>query len=331
MQQKLRYPLLLTAAIFVFLSGASAKVWRVNNNGGVNADFAQLSTAVASASVLAGDTLYVEGSATGYSSVTLRKKLVIIGPGYFLSGAGANTGLQANPNNAQLTLFDIDSLASGSTIIGLQGYVRIYSNADDITLTRCYLGLEVLLTGQKMMNLTINKCYLSLNLNASVVENLQVTNCYLYSWFYAPNAISVLARNNVIAVSPNISNTYFANNIFSGVTLGSVINSTYKNNLANTNILPATNNNQNSIALTSIFTGTGSTDGQYKLKAGSPAIGAGETVNGVTPDCGMFGTADPYVLSGIAPIPTIYSLTVPTSVPSTATSMQITVSTRSNN
>ncbi len=41
-----------------------------------------------------------------------------------------------------------------------------------------------------------------------------------------------------------------------------------------------------------------STDGQFQLKAGSPALGAGETVSGITPDCGPFGTSDPYRLSG---------------------------------
>ncbi|MGB3234397.1 MAG: hypothetical protein WBA94_00875, partial [Ferruginibacter sp.] len=74
-----------------------------------------------------------------------------------------------------------------------------------------------------------------------------------------------------------------------------------------------------------------STDGQWRLKAGSHAIATGETVSSITPDRGAFGTADPYVLSGIAAIPTIYSLTVPASVASNATTMPITISTKSNN
>ncbi|MEQ1554417.1 MAG: hypothetical protein ABL929_09580, partial [Ferruginibacter sp.] len=74
-----------------------------------------------------------------------------------------------------------------------------------------------------------------------------------------------------------------------------------------------------------------STDGQWRLKAGSPAIAAGETVLGITPDCGAYGTADPYVLSGIPPIPTIYLLTVPAAIASNATTMPITISTKSNN
>jgi hypothetical protein len=50
--------------------------------------------------------------------------------------------------------------------------------------------------------------------------------------------------------------------------------------------------------------GGNSTDGQWQLKVGSPAIGAGE---GGT-DIGMFGGEYPYVLSGLPPIPAIYGL-----------------------
>ncbi|RYD86765.1 MAG: hypothetical protein EOP54_29880, partial [Sphingobacteriales bacterium] len=43
-----------------------ARVWRVNNIPGVNADFDNLNGAVLSTSVLAGDTIYVEGSPIVY-------------------------------------------------------------------------------------------------------------------------------------------------------------------------------------------------------------------------------------------------------------------------
>ncbi len=75
---------------------------------------------------------------------------------------------------------------------------------------------------------------------------------------------------------------------------------------------------------------TGTADAQFQLSAGSLAAAAGEPISGVTPDAGIFGTADPYVLSGVPPVPTIYSLTVPPSVPASATSMTVVFSTRSN-
>jgi hypothetical protein len=85
---------------------------------------------------------------------------------------------------------------------------------------------------------------------------------------------------------------YVQNNIFRGEVF--VYGS---NNIVSNNV---TDNGQ-------VFVGTGSTDGQWQLKPGSPAIGAG--VGGV--DCGMFGGDSPYVLSGIPSIPTIYFFNAP--------------------
>jgi len=77
---------------------------------------------------------------------------------------------------------------------------------------------------------------------------------------------------------------------------------------------------------------TGSFDTRLKLKAGSPASGTGLSVGTViNPDCGAFGGTDPYIPSGIPAIPTIYTFTAPTSIPSGSPTMNITFSTRNNN
>ena len=52
-------------------------------------------------------------------------------------------------------------------------------------------------------------------------------------------------------------------------------------------------------------------DARYQLHPNSPAKGVGE--NGT--DAGAFGGDEPYILSGIPSIPTIYQLTVPSNVP----------------
>jgi len=45
----------------------------------------------------------------------------------------------------------------------------------------------------------------------------------------------------------------------------------------------------------------------FKLKAGSPALGAGYGSTAQNPvDAGMYGGSTPYVLSGIPAIPSIY-------------------------
>ena len=162
-------------------------------------------------------------------------------------------------------------------------------------------------------------------------ENLEFTNNIIYTQCVL-NSLSntkVLFRNISVNIVATITNAYISNNIFTGTV--NFVNCTVKYNVATTNVLPPGDNNKNSVPVANIFLNTGSTDGAYRLVAGSPAVSAGEPINGVTPDCGAFGTADPYRLSGIPSIPTIYALTVPASVPSSATSMNITISTRSNN
>ena len=72
--------------------------------------------------------------------------------------------------------------------------------------------------------------------------------------------------------------------------------------------------------------GSFSNDGLWVLKAGSVAIGAG--VGGT--DCGIFGGAKPYKLSGIPEIPAFYKLTAPSNTTS-GNPYTITFSVRSNN
>ncbi|MBS1566787.1 MAG: hypothetical protein JST39_20550, partial [Bacteroidetes bacterium] len=124
-------------------------------------------------------------------------------------------------------------------------------------------------------------------------------------------------------------------NIF-GTPSSNFINCTIKNNLfAAAQTLPGTaTGNQINVNMANVYVygTTGSQDTRTQLKPGSPAIAAGLTVGAVTtPDCGAFGATDPYRLSGIANIPTIYTLTVPTSIPSGSTTMSVTLSTRNNN
>jgi hypothetical protein len=82
------------------------------------------------------------------------------------------------------------------------------------------------------------------------------------------------------------------------------------NNIAGGTQFGNTNGNQQNVDMATVFVGSGagiSTDGAWKLKAGSPAIGAGYGSTPGTPiDCGIYGGGFPYVLSGIPPIPSIY-------------------------
>ena len=73
---------LLLATIMLVRNDSFAKIWRVNNNLGINADFTTLQAAHDGAA--AGDTLYLESSPTNYGGLSSSKRLVIIGTGYLL-------------------------------------------------------------------------------------------------------------------------------------------------------------------------------------------------------------------------------------------------------
>jgi hypothetical protein len=344
---------------------ANATVRRVNNNIGVVAVpgfvFTNASSALQDAvnAAVAGDTIYIEGSVTAYNNANCNKRLVFIGTGYLLKNVSASelgnnpaaAPIQANIEEATVnSLTFTDTAASGSKISGLRVAVYLNPRADDITIERCrltnlYMNVAATNPGQVINNLKINKClfdYSTMYAYVYYMTNLEITNCICQNLYFSPyqnstQLQSALVRNNVFRNGGMyLSNCLISNNIFVSGTGGtSIVASNFKNNLSNTAAdLPVGNGNQNSVTMANVFLlvpTVNSYDGQWQLKAGSPAIAAGETIGAITPDCGAFGTADPYRLSGIPAIPTIYEFSSPASIPTGATSMTITVKTRSNN
>lgn len=331
MKGKFTFRSACVAALLLTTTITQAKIWRVNNNFGVRADFTQLSEAANNSQVAAGDTIYLEGSSTSYQGFNLYKRLVIIGTGYFLSGTNGNAGLQANPYPATVTLY-IDSLASGSVFMGLDLTANLDGGTDNIRIERCYLSIGQWTPGHIISNLIINKCFIhSHRFTTFPTENLEVTNCIFEATVSYMGGMNSLYRNNTFFnANLTISNAYIANNIFLGSNF-TPTSCTIKYNISSGNILPAGNGNVNGVPANSLFVGGNSRDGKHMLPSTSPARGAGEPIAGITPDCGAYGTPDPYRLSGIPPIPTIYELVVPASIPSTSSTLPVTVSTRSNN
>lgn len=348
----------VSALLFLLTLGftytVSAKIWRVNNNVGITADFNTFHAAATSATVQPGDTLYMEPTTQAYGtfSFTLTKRLVVIGPGYFLDPANttfpANPGLQVNTQMAPIAFFRIGPGADGSKFMGLNLEGTVYMNgANNVQFERNYFGHGgVYLESETNNNISVRKCYFHAGSGMSMSGTVIVTNLVIennvfwggYMTLDRPAGSGNIFRNNSIANTNNtwtFNNMYVANNIFGTGAPTNFVNCTIKNNLFQTNqVLPGTaTNNQVNVNIANVFEGgtTNSLDSRYILKAGSPAIGAGVTVGAVvSPDCGAFGATDPYKLSGIPNIPSIYTLTVPVSIASGATTMNVTLSTRNN-
>lgn len=310
---------LLTVAVFWLHSfNTHATIWRVNNNGDTTADFEQLSEAVASQDVAAGDTIHLEGSPNRYGTATMNKRLVIIGPGYFLS---------ENPDTQNSTLeavvsFSFQSGTSGTVLQGITIRHRVSGiglSADNLVVQQCRLLAETSLDGE---NILFTGNYVESSLYSD--HNNVIRNNYLAIGVRGGNS-NIIIENNIIGTGSSsfvsgdryhidVNNSTIRNNIFLGedatVSLIEGGGNIITHNLSALDQLDASDNNVNNADLSSVFIGANgnSTDGRWHLATSSPAVGTGSNES----DMGMFGGEVPYRLSGIPTIPRIIELEVPT-------------------
>ena len=314
--------LTLTAIILLgIIVIVHAKSWRVNNTPGVDADFTTL--AAAQDSVAAGDTLYIEGSATSYGNFALTKKLILIGPGYFLT---ENDTTQATKQMAVLgDQVWIQASAAGSVISGLYCKGWILNKANNVVITRnrvddtSYgIGVawdtethDVVVSQNYCDEISKNRSARDILIFNNIVKD-RIQMGTLYEHFTG------VIKNNVVGNFIETANSEVTNNIIYNTNGGgykiSGQGNSYKYNLFAGTSVPSGTNNTANVDMNTVFADftSKSVDNDFMLKEGSPALGAGE--NGT--DCGAFGGDQPYVLSGIPGVPHIYEAIIPTSASS---------------
>lgn len=294
--------LLFTITALSLTLASQATVHRVNNTSGIDADFNNISTAISSAS--AGDTLYVEGSATSYGTMSLNKELTVIGPGYFLT---ENDTTQAYQQSAQFGAINFQSGSSGSVISGLHvqnGRITIQTN--DIVVQRCHIYYtstsynlqvysnvsNVLITQNFIHNYYSSssssaRC-ISLDGNNSniLVSNniiLRAYNISNTSWNYAiymPSNSSAVFQNNTIAGGFLAYNSVVSGNVmFNGTFSGS--GNTITGNVGNSTQFGSSNGNRQNVDVAGGIAGTGNYDRDAYWYAGpdTMVITAGNPVN----------------------------------------------------
>ncbi len=323
--------LVLLSMILLLTNQSYATKWRVNSNPSINANFTSLQAANNSSSVVAGDTLYCENGSY-FGNVVLNKRLVIIGPGYFLA---QNDSTQAYPspsiiNNLTFADGSDNTLVTGMKIIGQCKFGKVqYDTLTNISLVRNH----------------INNIYSNTS-NYSTSENIVIRQCYITNYIYLDSKIqSVYIQNNIIvgyvSMTPvtgefsnntlitsysssafDADNTTIFNNIIinnysstnqsqQGVSSGTFIpsgNNTISHNVIDNTTIATAPNNYFSAVDTNVVDYTGSADSQYQLKVGSPAIAYGFNNN----DCGAFGGTYAYIISGLPyMIPHIFDAIIP--------------------
>jgi hypothetical protein len=307
--------------LIIFLNGLlagtlMAGTYRVNNKL-VNNPAAKIYSNLQDAHDAAynGDTLMIEGSPDSYNDLTCIKRLIIKGPGYYLD---ENPGISANKLSSKVSSVIFNVGSEGSLIMGVQITYNLNISADNITIRRCTLGTNEYIGNNE--NITISECiflYDSYNtyFSGAIVTNLVVTNNIIAQPVYIQGGSTGVFLNNVFSAESITIPTGFdmKNNILfttakDNVKLPLLPDPDVCYNISISDHFGTANHNQANVSESALFLGalTESTDGNWQLKEGSPAIGAGE--GGI--NCGAFGGPQPYILSGVPAGPVIYELNV---------------------
>ena len=310
--------IVLTLAAFAVFS-LSATIRRVDNNSPSAGDYSNIGAAYTAAA--AGDTLYIYPSATSYGSLTMAKRLIIIGGGF-------------NPGNSTMLTskasFTLITGSANSAFIGLecQQLNMDYATAGNNTVRNCLLS-----SSYNTWNSSGNQatdCWIKgyVNLGASTASNVFV-GCFFYqasgsSQNFSVGSAASFACNNCIFQSgwlhfylnssdatALITNCIFVN-IGAGTHTLSYPNYLYLDGFIFTNCIFESMSNFQSTAqyyyniLENSFGYTGNAtnlqnvnmatvmvdvnNGDYHLCAGSVAAGAGQ--GGV--DIGIYGGPAPF-------------------------------------
>ena len=295
----------------------SAKSWRVNNNSTKKANFVDINSAMASADVVAGDTLYLDPGSVLASEQTISKAVTVIGTGYFLQ----NGMVAATINNR------VRIKAEGTKLNGVYVNGEVWIEANNITLERCKINHWVYSYNGTRYGLTVLQCFInnpnyenSINgefRNATIKNNIIISSHAGYGAYSTAinNVHDSEIANNYLAVNNtrynrevlyNVTNSQIYNNIIRHAKDPNLIfanSGAANNNSIYNNVITAADSTYTNVKdivylgsadMSSVFA-PGISDAAYRLKEDSPAKGAG--FGGA--DCGPYGGATPYVESGL--------------------------------
>ncbi|MEO7308959.1 MAG: hypothetical protein ABIX01_01065 [Chitinophagaceae bacterium] len=317
----------LSFVLIVTSTASFAKIWRVNNTPGIIADFTTAQAAHNGAAD--GDTIHLEPSITAYGGFTATKRLIWISTGAFL---GSHPGEQFSLTPGRLNSFVSFNNGSQNSVFSADADNTIDINTSNIRVERSYIIGQVNLNSGS--NSVVINCYIAGGMSVAGGSNHIITNNIVNDFLSVSAGASAVITNNVFnavsAVITSVYNSTLQNNIFNKTTATIPFNNCIvENNMSGApNVLPAGNNNQNNISMSSVFiNNSGITDGDFVLKIGSPAIGAGTGTPAV--DLGAYGGPSPFKFAVQAAIPAIYKITAPAAP--AGNTMNVTFSTKSNN
>ncbi|MDZ7897233.1 MAG: hypothetical protein U5N85_04290 [Arcicella sp.] len=350
--------LTIITLLFISLLADGQTIRRVNNNAGVTGANIYATIQAAHDAATAGDIIYVEPSTESYGNLDCRKRLTIIGNGYYLD-QNANNSFDSRTSRVGSLIFNNGSANSVLTGINVLNLIKV--NDINVTITRC------IVTGGVSFGLSTN---LVSGLNSRGNSGI-ITQCIIQSSIYGTNSSqyghNTLISNNIIQGGNlyNLTNSVISNNIYyrgGGSSFSALFGCSVTNNILDargfTTIQEFVNGNgttsvgntiSNNICLGQAATPSGNgnvnfgdetitfldanpwntastRDAPFQLASGSPAVGIG-TGGG---NAGAFGGVSPYVLSGMPAYPIITNYTT-SGVGNSTTPLNVSVTVRGNN
>lgn len=294
----------------------NARSWRINHDPEAKADFLSINDAMKSADVAEGDVFYLDPGCRLSNQTITRQGMTFYGTG--------NNFEEENPILSSTTYIN----AASVTLIGIRfngGISAGGSKGTNLRIERCYIKGDI----KYVDNSLVQNCYIIGDLSCSNNSKIY-NNIIICDFYYGNNAndcpiecnSSLIYNNTIVSSSDNHSGAKYAikgsnntikNNIIinrsnivgsSGQTNfqytiystsisdgNNIVNNVLSTDEANKFADYPTNKFIGNLPLTDIFVCEGEEGEYYRLKEGSPAIGAGATGN----DCGAYGGERPYV------------------------------------
>lgn len=275
-------------------AAANARILRVSNVSGSSAPYSSIEAAQDAAS--SGDTIMVDASSTRYTpmantNIDLTKKLVILGPGYWLVQDGV---VQEGASSASVGKFTIK--VDGTVIKGMT-MNNLSIQASNAVINRCHIGdIDINKTAS---NVVISQNFITGNPNANKGSLHQVTN-NIFTFNTSGTNYTVLGDFNQSYIAYNTFRSKYANMSLTDCTVEHNLWVTFNDKGSNNSVT----NNYETDVINIQATNDFIDKDYYDLEIPADVIST----------YGAFAGDSPYVLAGVPSGPVIQDLIVPTTV-----------------
>lgn len=282
--------IMLILAVACMTTAANARILRVSNVSGSSAPYASIEAAHDAAN--AGDTIMVDASPTRYGNaytITLTKKVVLLGPGYWLVDNGVT---EEGASDAFISTLTIK--ASETVVKGIKITSSLNIQASKVVINRCHISdIDIV---RACDNVVISQSYILNKISGGTSNYHQITN-------------NLFVNNTTYGHITGMNNCYIAYNTCRSANFQSnATNSTFEKNLWKAFEDNGSNNSVKNNSETDIINTQATKDfidkDYYALEI--PAD--------VVKTYGAFAGDSPYILSGVPSGPVIIGVDVPTTV-----------------